>query len=76
MITTVQFADEDNLSVSATINGQVYFIPVDSRNRHWQMVLEWVQQGNTIQPYQAPVEIRDLPQSTMKELTSPELEDF
>ena len=51
-ITSVQyqpsFTDEKE-GVKATIDGDVLFIPIDSNNRHWQAIQEWVADGNTIQ---------------------------
>jgi hypothetical protein len=29
-------------------NGEVYFVPDDTDNRHYQEILEWVAEGNTI----------------------------
>jgi len=29
-------------------NGEVYFVPDDTDNRHYQEILEWVAAGNTI----------------------------
>jgi hypothetical protein len=41
--------DEKNVSVNATIDGQDMSVPMDTDNRHYQAILEWVAEGNTIQ---------------------------
>ena len=51
-ITNVQyqpsFTDEKE-NVKATIDGNVLFIPIDTNNRHWQAILEWLKEdGNEI----------------------------
>jgi hypothetical protein len=38
-----------NKSVTATIDGQVLYVPMDTNNRHYQAILEWVDEGNTIE---------------------------
>ena len=35
--------------VSATIDGESMSIPLDSNNRHYAEILEWVAEGNTIE---------------------------
>ena len=35
--------------VKATIDGDVMFVPMVSDNRHYQAILEWVEDGNTIE---------------------------
>ena len=40
--------DEKNVSVNATIDGQDMSVPMDTANRHYQAILEWVAEGNTI----------------------------
>ena len=39
----------DNISIKATIDGETLFVPIDSANRHYQAILEWVEDGNTIE---------------------------
>ena len=34
--------------VKATINGVEWFVPLSTSNRHYQAILEWVAEGNTI----------------------------
>ena len=34
--------------IFATIDGQEMVIPLDPANRHYQAILEWVAEGNTI----------------------------
>ena len=40
---------ETNSSIKATIDGQVMSVPLDTANRHYQAILEWVEDGNTIE---------------------------
>jgi len=40
---------ETNDSVTATIDGTEMFVPLDSANRHYVAILEWVADGNTIE---------------------------
>ena len=37
-----------NVSVTATINGEEISVPMDTANRHYAAILEWVDAGNTI----------------------------
>lgn len=52
-ITSAQYISDsisgDNDSIKATINGQEMFVPIDTANRHYAAILEWVADGNTIQ---------------------------
>ena len=51
-ITTAKFckdpATKTDSSVRCTIDGEDMFVPIDTKNRHYQAVLEWVDAGNTI----------------------------
>jgi len=38
-----------NSQVKATIDGIELYIPLDPDNRHYQAILEWVEDGNTIE---------------------------
>ena len=52
-VTNVQyFADFDgnNTCVRATIDGTEMSVPLDTANRHYTAILEWVAEGNTITP--------------------------
>ena len=40
--------DNNNTVIEATIDGQIYSVPVNTANRHYQAILEWVAEGNTI----------------------------
>ena len=45
---------KDNISnknevIKATIDGIEMFVPLDPANRHYQAILEWVADGNTIE---------------------------
>ena len=41
--------DGQNQSIKATIDGTIWSIPIDPANRHYQAILEWVEDGNTIE---------------------------
>lgn len=50
-ITSAQYtAPEDNpmRQIKATIDNSVMFIPINSENRHYIALQEWVAEGNTI----------------------------
>ena len=40
--------DNNNVSVTATIDGEELSVPMDTDNRHYAAILEWVADGNTI----------------------------
>ena len=42
------FQTEENVSVNCVIDEVNYSIPLDPDNRHYQAILEWVAEGNTI----------------------------
>jgi len=48
-ITAAKYTDNDKVVVEATIDDEKMFVPKDSNNRHWQAIIEWVADGNTIQ---------------------------
>jgi hypothetical protein len=52
-ITSAQYVDRDsngtNDYISAVIDGVTMFVPIDTVNRHYQAILKWVADGNTIQ---------------------------
>ena len=41
--------NETNASIVATIDDVEVQVPLDPANRHYQAILEWVAEGNTIQ---------------------------
>ena len=41
--------DNQNVAISAVIDGQTWSVPLDSNNSHYAAILEWVAEGNTIQ---------------------------
>ena len=52
-ITSAQYINDNlsnriNVMIKATIDGTEMFVPIDSDNRHYQAILEWVAEGNTI----------------------------
>ena len=38
-----------NCSISVVIDGKKYAVPLDTANRHYQAIQEWVAEGNTIE---------------------------
>jgi hypothetical protein len=53
-ITSAQYINDNlsnriNVMIKATIDGTEMFVPIDSDNRHYQAILEWVAEGNTIE---------------------------
>lgn len=51
-ITSAQYVQDingDNVSVTATIDGQEWSVPIDTDNTHYAAILDWVADGNTIQ---------------------------
>lgn len=52
IITSAQYCndiDGNQSSIKATIDGTEMFVPLDTANRHYAAILEWVAEGNTIQ---------------------------
>jgi hypothetical protein len=50
-ITAAQYAqdnDGNNINVIATIDGVEMYVSMDANNRHYQAILDWVAEGNTI----------------------------
>jgi len=50
-VTSAQYTqdiDGNNDMVKATIDGIEVFVPMDTANTHYQAILEWVAEGNTI----------------------------
>jgi len=42
--------DGENQSITATINGRVWSVPIAEGNTHYQAILEWVKiDGNSIE---------------------------
>ena len=40
---------EENSCINAVIDGDTMSVPLDPANRHYQAILEWVAEGNTIE---------------------------
>ena len=40
--------NNNNISVTATIDGENLAVPLDPANRHYAAILEWVAENNTI----------------------------
>ena len=47
-ITSAQY-QSGNASIKATIDNEVWVVPLDPANRHYQAIQEWVAEGNTIE---------------------------
>lgn len=50
-VTSAQYnaIDGVNGSITAVIDGETLSVPIDTDNRHYQAILDWVADGNTIQ---------------------------
>ena len=50
-VTSAQYnaIDGVNVNVEAVIDGETLTVPMDNDNRHYQAILDWVADGNTIQ---------------------------
>ena len=52
-VTAAEYVAEEDGSnsdtIKATIDGETMFVPLDTANRHYQAILDWVADGNTIQ---------------------------
>ena len=43
------WVNDENESITATIDGQEWSVPLNEGNRHYAAVLEWVAEGNSIE---------------------------
>jgi hypothetical protein len=41
--------NNDNTSIKLVADGMTHSVPLDPDNRHYQAILEWVAEGNTIE---------------------------
>jgi len=41
--------NKSNSTIKATINGVEVFVPINTENVDYQNILEWVEEGNTIE---------------------------
>jgi len=53
-ITSAQYVENEfnsgtNIGINAIIDGTEMFVPLDTANRHYAAILDWVAEGNTIQ---------------------------
>lgn len=50
-VTSAQYVQVDgvNDSITAVIDGVTWSVPMNSGNTHYQAILDWVADGNTIQ---------------------------
>ena len=50
-ISNAKYHEENNKNVciTCTLNGKNTAIPIDSANRHYQAIQEWVAEGNKIE---------------------------
>jgi len=51
IITSAQYRQDgsENIGIMATIDDEALFVPMDTANRHYQAIQEWVAEGNTIE---------------------------
>ena len=49
-VTSAQYIEVEsrNVAVSAVIDGKTWCVPIDTGNTHYQAILDWVADGNTI----------------------------
>ena len=52
-VTSAQYLEDEfnagtNIAVDAVIDGETLRVPMDTANRHYQAILDWVADGNTI----------------------------
>jgi len=45
----VDHLSNTNQSITTIIDGKTWSVPISEGNRHYQAILEWVAEGNTIQ---------------------------
>ena len=43
-----EITNDNQSAVEATIDGKVWSVPIDTNNVHYQAILDWVAEGNTI----------------------------
>jgi hypothetical protein len=51
-ITNAQYVkneENENCSITITVDNSIASVPLDPDNRHYQAILEWVAEGNTIE---------------------------
>tara|TARA_R100001163_G_C4918450_1_gene99691 strand:+ start:285 stop:467 length:183 start_codon:yes stop_codon:yes gene_type:complete len=41
--------DKQNQNIDCVINNELITVPIDPNNRHYQALLKWVADGNTIE---------------------------
>tara|TARA_R100000149_G_scaffold34785_1_gene13335 strand:+ start:2141 stop:2314 length:174 start_codon:yes stop_codon:yes gene_type:complete len=41
-------ATDTNTSIKVVIDGKTWSVPIDTANRHYQAIQDWVADGNTI----------------------------
>jgi hypothetical protein len=41
-------ATDTNISIEVVIDGKTWSVPIDTANRHYQAIQDWVAEGNTI----------------------------
>ena len=39
----------ENISISCQIGNQFFCVPLTDKNKHYQEILKWVEEGNTIE---------------------------
>ncbi len=52
VVTSAQYLTDElseNTAIESVIDGVTMVVPLDTDNRHYQAIQEWVAEGNTIQ---------------------------
>ena len=44
----IDMVTEENISISAVIDGKTWQVPLDPNNTHYIAITKWVAEGNTI----------------------------
>jgi hypothetical protein len=39
----------ENVAINIVMDGEIWSVPINPENRHYQMIQEWVKEGNTIE---------------------------
>ena len=51
-VTSAQYLTNEaneNTAIESVIDGETLIVPMDTGNRHYQAIQEWIAEGNTIQ---------------------------
>tara|TARA_R100001440_G_scaffold69729_1_gene91762 strand:+ start:894 stop:1067 length:174 start_codon:yes stop_codon:yes gene_type:complete len=45
----IKFNENENIAIQVTIDGVDCSVPINKGNRHYQAIIQWVEEGNTIE---------------------------